>query len=113
MEMGAKVLQLFDTFLTLLVSKVDSQFKLGLLSTLRHFCEQLWFSSVEESGQYVNTFDTEAMKILWSTVTKIYQLAENMANRKEKLREEAYLLMAQILKISTEDFLKQNLMKFL
>ena len=75
--------------------------------------EFLWFGSDESAAITHLQYDSEAMKILWSSVSKLYAMAEKLAERKEKLREQAYLLMAQILKISTDDFLNQNLSKFL
>jgi hypothetical protein len=52
------------------------------------------------------------MKILWSSVAKIFTVTEHLANRKDNLKEQAHLLMAQILKISTDDFLETNIEKF-
>ncbi len=43
--MAAKVLGLFDSFLQMLNQKVDSGFKEGLLATLRHLTEFLWFGT--------------------------------------------------------------------
>ncbi len=39
MEMGTKVLNLLDTLLNVLISKVDDDFKKCLLSTLKYFIE--------------------------------------------------------------------------
>lgn len=73
---------------------MDSAFKEGLLATLRHLTESLWFSTEEVHAVGYLQYDPEAMKILWSSVTKIFTVVENIANKKEKLREQAYLLMA-------------------
>ena len=67
--------------------KVGSEFKKGLLSTLRHFMEFLWFGSDESAAIIHLQYDSEAMKILWSSVSKLYAMAEKLAERKEKLRE--------------------------
>jgi hypothetical protein len=48
MDMGAKVLQLLDTFLSVLQQKgVGSVVRLSLLQSLRHLMEFLWFGSDE------------------------------------------------------------------
>jgi len=82
--MGAKILQLLDTFLQLLNQPVSSVFKEGLLSTLRHLMEFLWFGSDEVAAKNHLLYDSEAMKILWSSVSKIFTVVENLANKKGK-----------------------------
>lgn len=94
LEMGAKVLQLLDSFLSMLNQKVGNFFKEGLLSTLRHLCEFLWFGSDESSVIGHLQYDSEAMKILWSSVSKIFTVAEHLAYNHEKIKEQAHLLMA-------------------
>jgi hypothetical protein len=45
------------------------------------------------------------MQIQWDRVSKIYAAAETLA-KKDNFREHACLLMATILKVSSEDFIK-------
>lgn len=52
------------------------------------------------------------MQMLENRVSKIYFVAEQLS-KKESLREYAHYLMATILKVETEDFVEQNLSKFL
>ena len=52
------------------------------------------------------------MQMLENRVSKIYFSAE-LLSKKEGLREYAHYLMASILKVETEDFVEQNLSKFL
>lgn len=69
-------------------------------------CEFLWFGSEDIAHSNGLTYDAEAMKILWSSVTKLYAAAEHLASKKEHIKEYAHLLMAQIMKISTSDFVE-------
>jgi hypothetical protein len=94
LEMGAKVLQLLESFLLMLNQKVGSRFKEGVISTLRNLTEFLWFGPDETNAISYLNYDSEAMKILWATVSKIYTVVENLTNKKENLREQGYLLMA-------------------
>lgn len=50
--------------------------------------------------------------MLENRVSKIYHATDQLA-KKESLREYAHYLMATILKVETEDFVDQNLGKFL
>ena len=52
------------------------------------------------------------MQMLENRVSKIYFAAEQLS-KKDSLREYAQYLMATILKVETEDFVEQNLAKFL
>jgi len=46
-------------------------------------------------------------------VSKIFTAVDALQQKKENLREEGLLLMATILKIAPDDFVEQNLAKFL
>ena len=52
------------------------------------------------------------MQIQWDRVSKIYTAAE-ILSKKDNFREHSFLLMATILKVSSEDFIEQKLASFL
>jgi hypothetical protein len=116
------VLNLLEKFLLVLTSKTgsdsDEVFKHGMLATLKYLVENLCFYDVtrQSKSRVVPgkglTFEPQAMQMLENRVSKIYMAAEQLS-KKESLREYAHYLMATILKVETEDFVEQNLGRFL
>ena len=61
--------------------------KEGLISTLRHLAEFLWFGSDESLVISHLQYDSEGMKILWSSISKIFTVAEHLSQKTESLKE--------------------------
>lgn len=105
-ESAQSLCQTLDGFISILQSRGDFDYKLQLHQDLTCL-----FESCTSFVNSVQATKTDTFLTVWAKIEKVYQAAEVMA-KKEKYWATAFPLMAQILKISPDEFLLKRKAKF-